>query len=209
MIDTPYLTGKQYRDDELGEAAVQRANWRYIAFSAMGVSALLVLLLFYALSLPRKVLVPFTVNESSGEVRIVQKDWKEYAPPTTAYVRQLWDDMTILRTITTDKEDMRRQHVKARRRMTTQGKHQYDKYIMERKLFDQKEPVTVDVIGTPLHDGGLTWDIRWRETTYGAQLSMETWRGKFTFIRAVPQDEDERNATLLGLFLDTWSWSKE
>jgi type IV secretory pathway TrbF-like protein len=209
MIDTPYLTGKQYRDDELGEAAVQRANWRYCAFGAMGVSGLLVLLLFYAISLPRKVLVPFTVNEGSGDVRIVQQDFAKYAPPRTVYINQLRDDMTILRTVTTDKEDMRRQHVKARTRMTAQGKKQYAQWERERKPFDQKEPVTVDILGTPLHDGGLTWDIRWRETTYGAQVGMETWRGKFTFIRAMPQDEDERNATAAGVFLDTWSWSKE
>ena len=60
-----------------------------------------------------------------------------------------------------------------------------------------------------LHDGGLTWDVRWRETIYTHKMDIETWRGKFTFTRAKPQNDEELYATPLGLFLDNWSWSKE
>ena len=208
MIDTPFMTGRQYRAEELGEAAVQRANWRYAAFSAMGLSGLLALLLFYALSLPRKIPVLYTVHEGSGEIQILEQDFRKYVPPATAYVAQLRKDVETLRKVLLDKEEMRRQHATVFARLTEQGKKQYLEKGLDRRL-DETEPVTVDIIGTPLHDGGLSWDLRWRETRYGQKLDMETWRGKFTFVKAVPQNDKERDATPLGLFLDTWSWSKE
>jgi type IV secretory pathway TrbF-like protein len=208
MIDTPFTTGKAYRDDELGEAAVQRANWRYAFFGALGLAALLTLLLFYTVSLPRKVPVPIVVYNDSGDVRVVQEAWHTFVPPSTAYVAQLRKDIVILRTITLDKEAMRQQHVEARTRMTLQGKKQYNQYEKDRKPFDQKEPVTVDILSS-LPDSGLTWDVRWRETTYSHKVEIEHWRGRFTFVKAVPQNDAERYATPLGLFLDSWAWSKE
>ena len=136
MLDTPFTTGKAYRQDELGNAAVQRANWRYAAFASFGLSGLLILLLFYTVSLPRKIPVPITINEASGEVRVVQEDWKTYVPPDTAYTAQLRNAITVLRTVTLDKEDMRRQHVKVRAAMTLQGKKEYNQKIdVERKPF--------------------------------------------------------------------------
>ena len=211
MIETPFTTGKLYRQDELGEAAVQRANWRYAAFCAFGLAGLLILLVFYlVVLLGRKPLGdPIEVRSDSGDVRIVKERWADYVPPSTAYVKQLKTDILILRTVTLDKPNMKQFHREARDRMTLQGKKQYDQWLKERKPFDQPEPVIVEIIGTPLHDGELTWDVRWRETTYGHTVDPTYWRGRFTFVKAVPQNEAERNATPLGLFLDNWAWSKE
>jgi type IV secretory pathway TrbF-like protein len=209
MIETPFMAGKKYRADEVGNAAVQRANWRYATFGALGLSGLLALILLYALTLPRKIPVLYTVHEGSGEVHIIEQDFQKYVPPETAYVAQLRKDVETMRKVLLDKEEMRRQHVTVHTRLTEQGKRQYAQYLIERKLFDETEPITVDIIGTPLHDGGLTWDLRWRETRYGQKLDITTWRGKFTFVKAIPQNDKERDATPLGLFLDSWSWSAE
>jgi type IV secretory pathway TrbF-like protein len=209
MIDSPFLTGKAYREDELGEAAVRRANWRYMAFAAMGLSGLLILLVFVLIILLRQVPVRvITVTDASGDVRLAQDDWRQYVPPSTAYVAQLRDDIITLRTITIDKEDMRRHHVRTRWRMTDEAKTLYNEYERTRKPFEQKEPVQVEILSV-LHDGGLTWDVRWRETTYSDKITIEQWRGKFTLIKAKPQREEERQATPLGIFLNTWSWGKE
>jgi type IV secretory pathway TrbF-like protein len=208
-METPFTTGKAYRDDELGEAAVRQANWRYAAFGAMGVSVLLILLEFCTLLMLRRIPIRvIEVSPESGAVHITQADFSQYVPPETVYVAQLRDDVITLRSISTDKETMRRWHVRARTRMTLQGKKQYEVYEKERKPFAQKEPVTVDILSI-LHDGGLTWDVRWRETKYSDRIEVETWRGKFTLVKSVPQDAEERDATPLGLFLDTWAWSKE
>jgi len=211
--DTPplgpaFLSGKLYREDELGEMAVRMANQRKAMWCAFGLSGLLIVLLFYTVSLPRKVPVPITVHEGSGDVRVVQEDWKTYVPPETAYTAQLRQDITNLRKVTLDKEDMKALHRLARTRMTIPGKQQYAQYEKEHKPFDRKEPTQIDGISI-VHDGGLTWRARWREITYGHTTTIENWWGKFTFVKAVPQDEEERNATPLGLFLDNWSWSKE
>jgi type IV secretory pathway TrbF-like protein len=208
MIENHMVVGKKYRDDELGEATVRGANWRYAAFGSFGISGLLSLLLFYTVTLPKQLLVPIEVCGESGTVRIVQQDWKQFVPPMTAYIAQLRDTVILLRTITTDKEAMRAQHRTVRLRLTAQGKPLYDQYLKDRKPFEQKEPVQVEV-SSVLHDGGLTWDIRWRETTYSHKIDIEHWRGKFTFTRAMPQTDAERQATPLGLFVDHWSWSRE
>jgi type IV secretory pathway TrbF-like protein len=209
VIDNPMLAGKLYREDELGEAAVQRANWRYAAFASFGLSGMLILLLAYTILLLRQVPVRvIEVTPESGLVRVTQEAWERYVPPETAYVAQLRDDVTTLRTIILDKEAMKRQHIRSRTRMTAHGKQLYGEYIRSRKPFDQKEPVQVEILSA-LRDSGLTWDIRWRETTYGDRLLIEYWRGKFTFTKTTPQNDAERYATPLGLFIETWDWGKE
>lgn len=208
MIENHMLVGKKYRDDELGEAAVQRANWRFVACGALGVASLLILLLFYTVALPKQSLVPIEVCAESGSVRVIANDWKQYVPPITAYTAQLRDNVTILRTITTDKEAMRADHRSVRLRLTADAKTLYSQYLHERKPFEQKEPVQVEILSV-LHDSGLTWDIRWREITYSHKIDIEHWRGKFTFTRAMPQNDAERHATPLGFFITHWSWSRE
>lgn len=209
MITNPMLDGKLYREDELGEAAVQRANWRYAAFASFAVSGLLIVLLFFMVVMLRRIPVRvIEVHETSGAVRITEEDWRRYVPPETAYVAQLREDVVTLRTVTLDKEEMKRQHLRTRTRMTLQAQQLYAEYLRERKPLEQKQPVQVEVLST-LRDSGLTWDVRWRETTYGDRLMIEHWRGKFTFVKVTPQNEAERYATPLGLFLDVYSWSKE
>lgn len=209
MIETPFMTGKQYRDDELGEMAVRMANQRLYALISHGITLLVLLLLFFTVTLPKRVLQVVEVDRSSGDVRLATTPWDQYAPLPASYTSQLRRDLDALRKVTMDKEDMRKQHAEARVRMTDQGKQQYAAWLKERKPFEQKDPTTIEFLGPPLHGEGLTWEVRWRETTYGHQLKPETWRGRFTFIRAVPKTEDERIATPLGLFLDTWSWGRE
>ena len=207
-METHFLEGKQYREDELGEMAVQKANWRYMAFGATAVSVLLILVLVYLLHLPKLQPYYIEVNVASGETRVLGFAPTTVTPNEAAEAKQVRDFVTVMLSVSSDKEQMRRQWRKLYAQATKNGKRLLNQVEALRKPFEQKDGVTIDILRT-LRTGEHTYDLRWRETRYGAQIDTQYYSGMFTTKHEPPQSQEEIDQSPLGIVLDTWSIAKE
>jgi type IV secretory pathway TrbF-like protein len=207
-METHFLEGKQYREDELGEMAVRTANWRYMAFGSTGLSLLLALALIHSHLLPKLQPYYIEVNTSSGETRVLGFAPTTVTPNEAAEAKQVRDFVTVMLSISSDKEQMRRSWRKLYAQATKNGKRLLNQVEAARKPFEGKDAVTIDILRT-LRTGTHTYDLRWRETRYSAQIETQYYSGVFTTKQELPQTQDEIDQSPLSLFLDTWGVAKE
>jgi type IV secretory pathway TrbF-like protein len=207
-MDTHFLEGKQYREDELGEMAVRQANWRYLAFGTTALSCLLTLALIHSHLLPK--LQPYYINACSldGETRVLGFAPTAVTIPEAAEAKQVRDFVTVMLSVSSDKEQMRRGWRKLYAQATKNGKRVLNQVEALRKPFDAKDPVTIDILRT-LRTAEHTYDLRWRETRYGSQVEMLYYSGVFLTKQEHPQTQEEIDQSPMGVFLDTWSIAKE
>jgi type IV secretory pathway TrbF-like protein len=208
MIETSFIEGKQYREDELGEMAVQKANWRYIAFGATGLSILLTLALIHSHLLPKLQPYYIQINVADGATRILGFAPTSVTVPEAAEAKQLRDFVTVMLSVSSDKEQMRRSWRKLYAQATKNGKRLLNQVEALRKPFEQKDGVTIDILRT-LKTGEHTYDLRWRETRYSSQIEIQHYSGVFIAKHEQPQTQEEIDQNPLGIFLDTWSIAKE
>ena len=207
----PFLEGKRYREEELGEMAVQKANWRYMAFGALGLAALLGLGNLYQATLPRMIPHYVEVDTSSGNMRIVGPTPQQYDLRQETVKKELREFVEVLRRISTDLPLMQMQWTRLFHHVTPRGHKLLGAYATERNPLAQKDPVMVEVLRI-LPQSATTMDIRWIETTYsskGEQKSIATYSGLFTWERQVPTTMDALAFNPSGILLHEWSWSKE
>jgi type IV secretory pathway TrbF-like protein len=207
----PFLEGKRYRDDELGEMAVQKANWRYMAFGVLGLLALSILGNIYLGSLPKMVPAYVEVDTMTGGMRVVGPAPQEYDLRESTVKKELREFVEVLRRISTDVPLMQLHWTRLFHHVTPRGHKLLAAYATERNPLAQKDPVAVEVLRV-LRQSEFTWDVRWQETTYsakGEQKSSATYSGLFTWERQLPTTLDALTMNPSGILLDSWSWSKE
>jgi type IV secretion system protein VirB5 len=207
----PFLEGKRYREEELGEMAVRGANWRYMAFGALGLTALLGLGNLYQATMPH--LTPFyvEVETMSGSMRVVGSAPQQYDLRQETVKKELREFVEVLRRISTDVPLMQMQWTRLFHHVTPRGHKLLAAYATEHNPLAQKDPVAVEVLQV-LKQSEQTAYIRWQEVTYnakGEQKNVITYSGLFTWERHVPATIDALTQNPSGILLHEWSWSKE
>lgn len=210
-MDAHFAAGRQYRQEELGEAILLRNWWRRATFVALGCLALSTLGLIYVATLPKHIPYPLRWDSATGDVQPVGLVTKMAEEPVTIR-RWLTEFIHMLRGISPDLHLMKqRWTLHADWRLTPMGQRQLIEYEKTWKPLTQVEPLYIDKIEM-LRQTDRTWQARWRETRLGKdgkELSSVMQRGIFTFQVRAPQSLKELEFNPAGIFFHTWSFDYE
>lgn len=207
----PFLEGKRYREEELGEMAVRAANWRYMAFGALGLAALALLGNLYQATLPRMVPHYVEVDTRSGSMRVVGPTPQQYDLRQETIKKELREFVEVLRRISTDLPLMHRQWTQLFHHVTPRGHKLLTAYMQERNPLAQKDPVAVEVLRI-LPQSSTQFDVRWEEKAYTAKGELKgitPYSGIFTWVREVPTTIDALTQNPSGILIDFFSLTKE
>lgn len=210
-VDNPFLEGRQYRADDIGEVMGQRNWWRVMALGLAGVVCLAVLGLIYLGTQPKWVPVLIRWDSSTGETSPVGVHPRAGEEPVTL---RLWlqEFVTALRGISTDIEVNRIHWNTAMQRVTDEAKPRLLEYETKQQPLEQKNPVSIEILHK-LRITGQTWQVRWEETTYsratGELVSRQRMVGTFTYRQATPRTLKQITYNPVGIFFHEWSWSPE
>jgi type IV secretion system protein VirB5 len=213
MIETenPYLVGRKYRADEIGEVVGQRNWWRLATFAAMAWGALTTLGLIYVGVQPKHVPVLVHWDRSSGEfARLVSPARAGEAPVSLR--RMLREFVTTLRGVPTDGRVLRDQWTLAAKRVTKEGAARLVAAEAAFKPLTRTDPISIE-IGSMLPITNQTWQVRWDELTYdgqsGAFKGRQRMIGSFTYQVRPPRTLDDIDANPGGIWWHEWSLSPE
>lgn len=212
VLETPYLRAQAVWDARIGSARRQAHTWQLLAFGLLLVSGGLVGGLVYQSS--KAQVVPYVVEvDTQGQVRTVGPAQVAYVPSRAAIQKQLSDFVRDIRALPVDPIVMRQQWLRAYAVVTPRGGAMLTELNRQQNPFDRlgQQMVTVDVTrALPVTD--TSFDVQWTETTYdarGTALATEHYSGIFRVQLRQPQNEKELRANPLGIFVDTFSWSRK
>jgi type IV secretion system protein TrbF len=224
----PFHAGRQYRSDELGDAVVTSAHWRWTVWVLI-VGGILLGCSWSVREITRspiKVLV-LQIDES-GTTRIIGPLPDRYRMTEAVIKREVRTFVEALRRVLDDKVAMgmdwdEKQGLFAR--VTVDGRARLAQEMQARgNPLEQREPVLVEVLRILPKgpQGTRTFDVSWAEQHYSAPLSggtpgetrrelLETsrWSGLFSYVERTPRTEAEFYANPTGIWLDQWSYSRE
>jgi type IV secretion system protein VirB5 len=213
MMETgnPYLAGRQYRADEIGEVMGQRNWWRLLSCALVGLLGLAVVGLIYLGALPKHIPVLVHWDRSTGEFATLVSPGKAGEEPVSIR-RMLHEFVPTLRGIPRDGRMLRAQWKLAEQRLTLEGAARFVAYEAEFKPLLRTDPVSVEILHM-LPIGNKTWQVRWDELTYeqhgGAFKNRQRMVGSFTYQVRPPRTLDEIAANPGGIWWHEWSFSPE
>jgi type IV secretion system protein VirB5 len=211
-VENPYLAGRQYRADEIGEVLGQRNWWRLLSAALTGLLVLAVGGLIYLGALPKHSPVLVHWDRSSGEfARLVSPVTAGEDPVSLR--RMLREFVTALRSIPSDGHLLRAQWLLAEARVTKEGAERLVAYARDFKPLLRTEPVTVEIVHI-LPITNKTWQVRWQESTYDAPPSgtfknQQRMIGTFTYHVRAPRTLGEIDTNPGGIWWHEWSISPE
>jgi type IV secretion system protein VirB5 len=221
----PFHAGRDYRSDELGDAVVTSAHWRWTVWVLI-VGGILVGSIWGMREMTRspiKVLV-LQIDEG-GMTRIIGPLPDGYRMTEQVLKREVRTFVQVLRRVLDDKVAMgedwdERTGIFAR--VTGDGRARLVQEMQARgNPLEQREPVLVEILRI-LPKGQRTFDVSWVEQRYSAPLSGGTpgetrrelldttrWSGLFTYVERTPRTEAEFYGNPTGIWFDQWSYSQE
>lgn len=212
VLETPYLRAQQVWDDRMGSARVQATHWRRLALSC--VLANLVLgggLVYQSLKAQG---IPYIVEgDSQGEVRTVGPAAGLSRPSQAAIQPQGREFVRTMRGLATDPIVVRERWMQVYAGVTPRGAPLLQSYARERDPFGKvgKVSIAVDVQRVlPLTE--TSDDVQWNETIYdtnGVKTEEAKDSGRFAVLRHQPKTAQALKANPLGLYIDTFSWSRK
>jgi type IV secretion system protein VirB5 len=155
-------------DERIGSARVQANNWRLCALGCVLVSLAAVGGLVYQSSTSQ--VVPYVVEvDSQGQVRTVGPAQVAYVPSQALVQKQVSDFVRDIRVLPSDPVVLRQQWHRAYAMVTPRGGARLTALNRDQQPESKlgKQMVTVDVQrALPVTDS--SFDVRWRETTFGS-----------------------------------------
>ncbi len=211
--ETPYLRAQQAWDERLGSARMQARNWRLAALAMAGVSAILAAGLIYQSS--KAQVTPYVVAlGGDGLVQSVGPATAARYEPGPAEIRHfLAQWITKVRSVPVDPVVARRNWVEAFYFVTAHSRNLLSAYAQQANPMARvgQEMVSVEVrSAVPLSP--KTYHVRWVEhvvTREGAAKERVPMAGSFTIEFKAPTDERQILVNPLGLYVATFSWSRE
>jgi type IV secretion system protein VirB5 len=221
----PFHAGRAYRSDELGDAVVTSAHWRWSTWLLI-VGGILVGSIWGMREMTRspiKVLV-LQIDEH-GNRRIIGPLPDAYSMTKAVIERDIRSFVQILRRVQDDKVAMgedwdEKQGIYGR--LTQDGMTRMAEELQGRgNPLEERELVQVEILRC-LSKGKRTYDVSWIEHRYSApapgspagesrreRLPSSRWSGLFTYVERPPRTEAELYGNPTGIWLDQWSYSRE
>jgi len=208
---TPYQKAVEAWDRRVGAAAVQAANWRYIAFGAVAISLVLSGGMVW-LSAQNRV-VPYVVEvDKSGEPKALGRPEQAYSPSDAQTAWFLAHFITNIRSLSIDPVLVRRNWLEAydfatdhAAQFLTAQAQQHDPFagVGERS-------VTVQVTSV-VRASKTSFQVKWIEQTFerGVLTGTDHWTAILGIVERTPQREDVLRKNPLGLYVDELAWSKD
>jgi type IV secretory pathway TrbF-like protein len=206
---TPYQKAGQVWDERLGSATAQAANWRAIAFAAVGVSAILSLGLIYQGSQSR--VTPYVVEVGPDDgVRAIGPAEAEakISDPQIAWFLSRF--ITDVRSLPTDPVLARQNWVEA----YVFASDDAGRFLSEQARQSDplaevgKRSVTVN-IASAVRASKTSFQIKWTEQVFeaGALTSTTRWTALLGVRQKTPTTADVLRKNPLGLYVTDLAWS--
>lgn len=213
--DNPYLNGRREWNERYGEYIVRERAWRSIAFFALAIAALAVGALSWVAGQSK--IVPYVVEVNKlGDAVAVRRADAVQRPDTRIIRAQLARWIEDVRSVYLDAAA---EHNAIRDSYTMINQHGSAFAFMndymrapEHNPFERasNESVSIDVQSV-LPVSRDTWRVEWLETTRdrgGHESSHAVWAATLTVVEHPPVDEKGLLRNPMGVFVDSFSWSK-
>jgi len=208
---TPYQKAAQAWDERIGDARVQARNWRLLAFSGLGVTALAVGGLVWQLG--RSTVVPYVVEvDRLGDVRAVGPALEAYRPADAQIAHELERFIRNVRALPLDPVVLRDHWLEAYDFASARGAVALNAYARERDPFGRVGKATVAVeVTSVVRASPTSFQVRWieRTTVEGASSTTERWTAIVSVVMQPPRDVVRLRKNPLGIYVDGLDWSRE
>ena len=198
----------------IGNAVVRAANWRLIAFCAIGLSFLLGGGLIYAASRPDA--VPYYIEvDKTGAVGNITKASQDYDVKDASIEYFIGKVIQDIRNVPKDAVQLRKNADEAGVFLTkTAGKQLNELMKHESPLEDIKKDKATDteILGVSKVAGSNNiYQVRWEEKKYDKSELKDsyTMTGFVTIVLAEPKEADKLIVNPFGIYIDDISWSRE
>jgi len=209
--ETPYQAAQQEWDDRIGSARVQAANWRFMAFGCLAFAFLMAGAVLWQFS--RSTIIPYVVEvNNQGEVRSVGAAIQPYHPTDAQIAYQLSRFIRDVRSLPTDPIVLRDDWLEAYNYVTARGAMILNESARARDPFGRlgRESIAVETTSV-VRASESSFQVRWIERTYmnGALSSTQHWTAILSTLLRPPSDEDTLRKNPLGIYIDSFDWSRE
>ena len=215
--ESRYQRARQEWDERLGSAVVQAANWRY-AFFLCGLFTLVLAAANMYQAFARQI-VPFviTVNENSGEAKVIGRAAvQDYAPRIEEIRYFLTQLIRYVRTLPIDPVVVKQNWLNAYQFLTPEAANA----LNTRTNNDESSPlkllgqrtVTVQPISANQIGQSDSYQLRWTEEVFdkhGSRIDNYTMTGVFVIEIKPPKDEKALSINPLGIYVKDFQWSRE
>jgi type IV secretory pathway TrbF-like protein len=208
---TPYQAAQQCWDERIGNARVQAANWRLMAFACLGLALVTAGALIWKSM--QSTVTPYVVEVNQlGEVRAVGPADETYRPTDAQIANHLTRFVTDIRSLSIDPIVVRKNWLEAYDFVTDRGAVVLNDYARARDPFGHIGEISVAVeVTSVVRASDSSFQIRWIERAYsgGALTTTERWTAIVSIAVRPPRDEQRLRRNPLGLYINGLNWSRE
>lgn len=211
---TPYQKASDEYDRRVGTARVQAKNWRYMAFSLVGLVAILVAAVAY-MAMKSKI-IPYVVqvDKLTGVVQAAgPAEQSKYTPSENEIKYFISQIIVKSRTVPLDPVVLKQNINSVYNFLRPSAAQTMDKMFQSddpvKKVGKETASVTISSIVALSKD---SYQARWTEEKLGvegASNGVVRMTGAFTIELAPPVVEDDIYKNPLGLFVKQYSWSQD
>jgi type IV secretory pathway TrbF-like protein len=207
-----YHDAKKVWDERIGDARVQAANWRLVAFGTIILGIVLAFGLIYQST--KSKIIPYMVRvNSDGSAQSKGPIPDHYRPQQPEIKYFLSQFIHWVRTIPTDPVIFKKNWLSAYAFMKPSAAMKMTGIVKKENPASLIGSETREIdITSILPISNSSYQIRWKETSYvadGTQKEQLNMSGIFTFDVIMPSDEKVLNVNPLGLYIKDFSWGKE
>jgi len=208
---TPYQAAQQCWDDRIGNARVQAANWRLMAFACFGLAFAMSVALIWKSA--RSTVTPYVVEVSQlGEVRAVGAADETYRPTDAQIANHLTRFISDVRSLSIDPIVVRKNWLEAYDFVSDRGAVVLNDYARANDPFGRIGETSVSVeVTSVVRASDASFQIRWIERTYANSTLVTTdrWTAIASIAVRPPRDEQRLRRNPLGLYINGLNWSRE
>jgi type IV secretion system protein TrbF len=213
-FDTPYAKAAQEWDRRMGLSIVHARGWRVMAFVAWFVASVLAIGLVIQSQNKQVATYVVPINElgQPGKLTLASDHYQPTPVQSGYFVAEV---VKLSRSRSLDPVVTRDGMMKVYHFLAGDG-------ITQMNTLASGDPLLTDMskgqrvarsveIASVLQKSATTFQVRWTETEYasGLQRSRETYTGLFETKLVPPKREDTAFNNPLGLYVTSFSWSKE
>jgi type IV secretion system protein TrbF len=213
-FDTPYAKASQEWDRRMGMSVVQARGWRTMAFIAWLVAGVLAIGLVIQSQNKQVATYVVPINElgQPGKITLASDTYQPTPVQSGYFVAEV---VKLSRSRSLDPVVTRDGMMKVYHFLAGDG-------ITQMNTLASGDPLLTDMskgqrvarsveIANVLQKSPTTFQVRWTETEYasGLQRSKDTYTGLFETKLVPPKREDVAFNNPLGLYVTSFSWSKE
>jgi len=209
--ETPYQKAGQVWDERLGNARVQAANWRYMAFGCLALAAAASTGLVWR-SLQSTV-TPYVIEvDELGAVRAVGPATIRYEPTDAQIAHHLARFLENVRGLSVDPIVVRQNWLTGYDFTTDKGAAVLNDYARDNDPFESvgRRSRTVDVVSV-VRVSDDTFQARWVERSFenSAFVKTERFTALMTIVIDPPRDAETLRKNPLGIFIHGLNWGQD